>query len=172
MTLALAHGHAAPTFNGLFYATVATIIPVLFLALAVQGRTYGDLVKSTRAISEQLTRTPFRWSLRRLVLARLFRAVVLVSAASAIIVAGSEAEILAITNLYVQRSITNSGPFIFLGVTFLIVAAAAGPAVTIVLALADAAEPPKPEPGREASKAPHDSGPGPAVLGEQSEAAG
>jgi len=28
-------GAAPPAFNGLFYATVATIIPVLFLALAV-----------------------------------------------------------------------------------------------------------------------------------------
>jgi hypothetical protein len=37
-------GHAAapapPAFNGLFYATAATIIPVLFLALAVQGTAY------------------------------------------------------------------------------------------------------------------------------------
>jgi hypothetical protein len=32
----LAHATAAPAFNGLFYATTATIIPVLFLAIGVQ----------------------------------------------------------------------------------------------------------------------------------------
>jgi hypothetical protein len=35
---------AAPAFNGLFYATAATVIPVLFLALAVQGRGYKHLL--------------------------------------------------------------------------------------------------------------------------------
>ncbi len=44
-SLVLAHGHhAAPAFNALFYATIATIIPVLFLAAAVQGRAYQDLL--------------------------------------------------------------------------------------------------------------------------------
>jgi hypothetical protein len=47
MTHALASGHTVPTFNGLFYATVATIIPVLFLAVAVQGAAYEDLLKAT-----------------------------------------------------------------------------------------------------------------------------
>jgi hypothetical protein len=46
MTFALAHGHGTPAFNGLFFATAATVIPVLFLALAIQGRTYPDLVKT------------------------------------------------------------------------------------------------------------------------------
>jgi hypothetical protein len=42
---------AAPAFNGLFYATVATVIPVLFLAIAVQGNFYDDLLSSSaRAI--------------------------------------------------------------------------------------------------------------------------
>lgn len=44
MTLALAHSNAAPPFNGLFYATVATVIPVLFLAIALQGGTYRQLM--------------------------------------------------------------------------------------------------------------------------------
>ena len=59
MTLALAHPHAAPAFNGLFYATAATIIPVLFLALVVQGALFDDLVKmphkTTRAAAERLS---------------------------------------------------------------------------------------------------------------------
>jgi hypothetical protein len=42
MTLALTAA-AVPSFNGLFYATAATVIPVLFLAIAVQGSRYQDL---------------------------------------------------------------------------------------------------------------------------------
>lgn len=48
MILALARGHAA-AFNGVFFATVATVIPVLFLAIAVQGRMYQDLVDAYAA---------------------------------------------------------------------------------------------------------------------------
>ena len=36
---------ASPAFNGLFYATAATVIPVLLLAIAVQGSTYENLLK-------------------------------------------------------------------------------------------------------------------------------
>ena len=52
MTLALAAhpaAHAALPFNAPFYATAATIIPVLFLALAIQGNLYGDLLKTAAA---------------------------------------------------------------------------------------------------------------------------
>jgi hypothetical protein len=40
------HSHAAPAFNTAFYATVAVIVPVLFLALAVQSSTFEDLMKT------------------------------------------------------------------------------------------------------------------------------
>jgi hypothetical protein len=43
---ALAAGHAAaPAFNADFYMTAATVIPVLFLAIAVQGSTYTDILR-------------------------------------------------------------------------------------------------------------------------------
>jgi hypothetical protein len=46
VTLALAaHLAAASPFNGLFYAIAATIIPVLFLAIAVHGPMYENLMK-------------------------------------------------------------------------------------------------------------------------------
>jgi hypothetical protein len=37
---------ATPAFNSSFYTTAATVIPVLFLAIAVQGRMYDDLLKA------------------------------------------------------------------------------------------------------------------------------
>lgn len=46
----LAHGAraAALAFNTAFYATAATIIPVLFLAIAVQGRAFQEMLKARR----------------------------------------------------------------------------------------------------------------------------
>jgi hypothetical protein len=43
MLLTSAHQSAA-AFNGLFYATTATVIPVLFLAIALQGSTWQRLI--------------------------------------------------------------------------------------------------------------------------------
>jgi hypothetical protein len=77
MTLALAHSHAAPAFNGLFYATGATVIPVLFLALAVQGRTYEDLLK---AISARAARIGTAVELRQ----RLANAAIVLAALAAV----------------------------------------------------------------------------------------
>jgi hypothetical protein len=42
-TFAQAVGHAAPAFNADFYSVAATVIAVLFVAIAVQGRLY-DIV--------------------------------------------------------------------------------------------------------------------------------
>jgi hypothetical protein len=49
---------AAPAFNGLFYATTATILPVLFLAITLQGRQYEANVKALTA-RQRRTRWPF-----------------------------------------------------------------------------------------------------------------
>ena len=54
MTLALAHGYPAPPFSPLFYATIATIIPVLFLAITLQGDTYKTLLRTYSAAWRRL----------------------------------------------------------------------------------------------------------------------
>ena len=49
MTSLAALAHAAPApppFDGTYYATIATVIPVLFLAIAVQGHMLDDLIKA------------------------------------------------------------------------------------------------------------------------------
>src|ERR1022692_102080 len=52
MSIALASAQHAPPFNAVFYATIATIIPIFFLAIAVQGRLYEDLVKTSISVLE------------------------------------------------------------------------------------------------------------------------
>jgi hypothetical protein len=44
---------ASPPFNGLFYATIATIIPVLYIALAVQGDAYEPFLRAALTIARR-----------------------------------------------------------------------------------------------------------------------
>jgi sterol desaturase/sphingolipid hydroxylase (fatty acid hydroxylase superfamily) len=53
MPLALAHAHPAQPFNSTYYAILATIIPVLYLALAVQGDTFGLLIRRYTRLAQQ-----------------------------------------------------------------------------------------------------------------------
>ena len=50
----------APPFNDIFYAAVVTVIPVLFLAIAIQGNLYTDLLKFGREAAWQSWRNPDR----------------------------------------------------------------------------------------------------------------
>lgn len=52
--------HAAPAFNGLFYATAATVIPVLFLAFAVQGRAWQKMLQTAAMAAGHATPCPHR----------------------------------------------------------------------------------------------------------------
>jgi hypothetical protein len=53
MKLALVHSHAAPTFNADFYTTAAAVIPLLFIAVVLQGSTYADLLYAGRGRLER-----------------------------------------------------------------------------------------------------------------------
>jgi hypothetical protein len=49
LALALAHAAKQQPFNGLYYATCATVIPVLYIALAVQSRAWLGLIRASDA---------------------------------------------------------------------------------------------------------------------------
>jgi len=49
---------AAPPFNANFCITAATIIPVPFLAIAVQGRAYQDLMEAVTAADRREHKPP------------------------------------------------------------------------------------------------------------------
>jgi hypothetical protein len=55
--MALAHHQAAQPFNGLFYATAAAVIPVLFLALVLQGSFHKILEVGATATDEYIQNT-------------------------------------------------------------------------------------------------------------------
>jgi hypothetical protein len=107
----LAHtAHATtPAFNGLFYATVATVIPVLFLAIAVQSRTYDSLVKVITYDGPD---------------ARLFAiSLIAIVIAELILASGAIGEVSAVKALMVEQAGHTSQVFVFYATAFLIVAA-------------------------------------------------
>lgn len=131
MTLALAHSHPAPGFNGLFYATVATIIPVLFLAIAVQGSVYqGLLTASARAVDrgELLFRQQIQdYGWGRVSARTVIRMFAPWAVAAFILVFGVLGEIEALFALYWQRPVGPVG--VLVSALFLIAAVAAAPAL-------------------------------------------
>jgi len=106
---------AAPGFNTAFYATTATVIPVLFLAIAVQGRTYEDLLKAAgdtyeRGLRRQHLRQPHRASARPPV--PLLATWALLSTALIIMCFAVLAEITALICLYQQSPTADPGTVI------------------------------------------------------------
>jgi hypothetical protein len=126
----LTHGAraAAPAFNGLFYATAATIIPVLFLAIAVQGPLYGDLLKASAATLRRFREHKAGASPRRLILRLWIASVLASSAAVAILIVTVGGEIEALLSLNAERAYGD--PHAAIAAAVLLTAAAAiGPAL-------------------------------------------
>jgi hypothetical protein len=126
----LAHGApaAAPAFNGLFYATAATIIPVLFLAIAVQGPLYGDLLRAFDAALRRFRQHKAGSSPPRLVLRLWIGSVLASGAAVAILIVTVGGEIEALISLNVQRAYGD--PHAAIAAAILLTGAAAiGPAL-------------------------------------------
>jgi hypothetical protein len=126
---------AAPAFNTAFYATAATIIPVLFLAIAVQGSLYGDLLKaSTKTLDRFRERSagssPPQRALRAWI-ASLLVSLLASCTAITILIFGVTGEIQALASLSSQQVEGDPhGPLI--AAVLLTLASAAGPALAFV----------------------------------------
>jgi hypothetical protein len=114
---------ACPPFNSTFYATAATVIPVLFVAIAVQAGLYGDLLSAARRASLRADRGVGAIGRIGIVLAIIawgatwFLALV-------ILVVGTYGELAALNALYVQHPERG----VFLSTMILVVAVAITPA--------------------------------------------
>jgi hypothetical protein len=122
---ALAHAAPAPAFDGLFYATTATIIPVLFLALAVQGRTYENLMTTFTDAWPRWT-IPGQW-IRSLPAGAI---ALTASIAGFILLYSAASEIAAIYALYQQQAAHSTAQAVLIAVTFMVIMTAAGPTLT------------------------------------------
>lgn len=130
-------------FQGDFYVTCASVIPVLFLAVAVEGRVYQwALSTSERAekYSNTTTRTvlgieppaqrPNVWQGAREQLADL-AAMVLVFIALLIVFAGGLGEAMALLVLYQKSETPGDRVIVLVSTLVLVVAVIAGPAVPL-----------------------------------------
>ena len=105
MILALAaRAHDAPAFNGLFFATAATIIPVLFLALAVQGNAYQALLNAFSTLS-RISLGTGPWQQRHAAAAGVFALLVV---APGLVLIGAASEVASVYALYQQQASTGT----------------------------------------------------------------
>jgi hypothetical protein len=123
---------AAPVFNGTFYATVATIIPVLFLAIAIQGNIYQAILleyaRRTRAYRQRMRAADAAGQLTiRKALGGGLAAQVPGILASAILVGGLYGEGVALDALYVQKAPPGAGLIVLLVTLYLVAVATSGP---------------------------------------------
>lgn len=110
------------TFSPDFYVVCATIIPVLFLAAAVQGNVYKSVLDAAMRTAQ--TRVSDSWlrQLWALVLSRTFQLT-----GYAIWISGAMGEFLALVDLYQGHEDRVSRIMVFLGTILLVFAVAAGP---------------------------------------------
>jgi hypothetical protein len=140
MNLALAAGHTTPAFNSVFYATVATVIPILFLAIAVQGETVSELLRlSATRLDAYRNAVAHAGANGRpgKSFASQFLDSAPVNIAAGIIVYGTACEIGAIVALLVQGAPEVIGILIAIGTIFIVLAAALGPATRLITFLVE-----------------------------------
>jgi hypothetical protein len=129
----LGHGTstAAPAFNTAFYATAATIIPVLFLAIAVQGSLYSDLLKASAKTLDRFRERDIGSNPPRAWIASLLLSLLAACTAITILIFGVTGDIQALASLSSQQVMGDpNGPLI--AAVMLTLASAAGPAFAFV----------------------------------------
>jgi hypothetical protein len=120
------------TFNADFYVTAATIIPVLFLALTLQEKTYGQLIRrGVRIVNKESA----SW-IESLWL--FLYGNVLSFTGTAIVVAGIAGEITAILALYYRTS--SPQRLVLIPLLALVIAVGIGPAAQLLVPLYDKGE--------------------------------
>jgi hypothetical protein len=116
--------------NIAFYATAAAVIPVLFIAIAVQGNLAKALLPRAADLRSELGKPPSR----RLSLTSFrFRVTIAVS----IGFAGSAAEVSALLILYGGKDITADRIYVLVATILLVAAAATGPAYEFMITATD-----------------------------------
>ena len=109
-----------------FYATAATVIPILFLALAVEGSTWENMVRNVVTAGDVMRwRDPAARELRRA--SRLLFLLLAISG-FLVIFAGFGGEFVAIATLYNGSNASGSAGFVVLAVILLTAGVAAVPA--------------------------------------------
>ena len=132
----LAHTTSAvpPAFNVDFYVTAATVIPVLFLVLAVQENTFKDMIQTWQDLVVA-SRTTLHHKLRPLTAFRFTaRYSLLPLTTFGILIAGSFGELLAVYAVYQGQDRGSTRVTVLLSTMFLVIVVLARPAWLFVRA--------------------------------------
>ena len=114
--------HAAAPFNATFYATVATVIPVLFLAVAVQGPIYANVLKTIHRMDPNKHRATMRRWPFTLVIGAAYIFLFGVLFAVLIPILGVLGEIDALVSLAAQHAVGTQGGVLFSALLLLLMA--------------------------------------------------
>lgn len=114
------------SFNSDFYVTAATVIPVLYLALTLQGPTFERVLKRWRDHTPDNSKSftgSLRWTIHSggMGLAATFAAIFIFS--------GIAAEFFALLGLYQRKASQGMGALIFISIVFLLFMVAVGPII-------------------------------------------
>jgi hypothetical protein len=120
----------AEPFNSDFYVTCATVIPVLFLALAVQGRSWEAMLRTALEQGQAARRGRWHRRMRAQAASRLAQLT-----AFAILLAGAGGEWISLVALYRGRDGRGESATILVLTLVLVVATASGPLVTYIRVL-------------------------------------
>jgi hypothetical protein len=133
----LARHHAAPpAFNGLFYGTAATLIPVFFLALAVQGGLYETLLRGADKAADYEQKGANAAFLRQIAGGAVGLAGIIPQLiAYAILAFGIGGEITAINALSNQKAGSDAHAFVYLAAIVLAGAIGLSPALAFLASL-------------------------------------
>jgi hypothetical protein len=113
-----------------FYATVATVIPVLLIVLAVQGATYQGMIRVMRSLRGRTARTSWRSSWSRVIAGA--GVAVLLAASYVILLAGGLGEFWAIFALYQGYDHERTRLLVLLSAAVLIFMVVAGPLLELL----------------------------------------
>jgi hypothetical protein len=138
MAIALAH-HAGSVFNADFYTVAATVIPVLFLAIAIQGRIFENLLTGSDSIvgtaSAAMERGGIRGTTKVLVETGAgIISLIMYFTAVAVVILGCLGEMVAVQALYDHGPAGQPDWVVFAAVILLTVVTAGSPYLRIVWA--------------------------------------
>jgi hypothetical protein len=140
----MAHGPdaATPVFNANFYIVAATVIPVLWLALTIQGSIFDRALRAYHVAARQGLfpepgqRAPAPLALAFATVVRMILTILTIS--------GILGEILAIYALYQQQANSSTRQLVLQSAIILTAATIAGPTIANAIAYGAARKPPTP----------------------------
>jgi hypothetical protein len=135
MSIAVAH-HAAPAFDADFYTVAATVIPVLFLAIAIQGRIFENLLTGSndvvKATDSTIVRADVSGTQKFIIGAGgMITALVMYFLAVAVVFLGWLGELISVQALYDQGPAAKPNSIVFCAIIVLTIVVVGEPFLRI-----------------------------------------